>query len=92
MCDYSLMMVRSRLAVEGEELVAHRFQSGTVGLVSCADFSTWINERPIGFWQRLNLRRQRLPKPRQSQDGIAMPCVSRTDRFFCWGCCRKGKG
>ena len=53
MCDYSLMMVRSRLAVEGEELVAHRFRSGSVGLVSCADFNSWINERPIGFWQRL---------------------------------------
>jgi len=53
MCDYSLMMIRNRLAVEGEELVAHRFQSGSVGLVSCADFNTWINERPIGFWQRL---------------------------------------
>ena len=53
MCDYSLMMVRSRLAVEGEELVAHRFQSGSVGLVSCADFNSWINERPIGFWQHL---------------------------------------
>ena len=53
MCDYSLMMVRSRLAVAGEELVAHRFQTGSVGLVSCSDFSTWINERPMGFWQRL---------------------------------------
>jgi hypothetical protein len=27
MCDYALMMVRSRLAVEGEELAAHRFRS-----------------------------------------------------------------
>jgi hypothetical protein len=51
MCDYSLMMVRSRLAVEGEELVAHKFQSGSVGLVSCPDFNTWLNRRPIGFWQ-----------------------------------------
>jgi hypothetical protein len=34
MCDYSLMMVRSRLAVEGEGLVAHKFQSGSVRLVS----------------------------------------------------------
>jgi len=24
MCDYSLMMVPNRLAIEGEELVAHR--------------------------------------------------------------------
>ena len=53
MCDYSLMMVRNRLAVEGEELVAHRFQSGSVGLVSCPDFNTWLNRRPIGFWNRL---------------------------------------
>ena len=53
MCDYSLMMVRSRLAVEGEELVAHKFQSGSVGLVSCPDFNTWLNRRPMGFWQRL---------------------------------------
>jgi len=53
MCDYSLMMVRSRLAVEGEELVAHKFQSGSVGLVSCSDVNTWLNQRPMGFWRRL---------------------------------------
>jgi hypothetical protein len=53
MCDYSLMMVRSRLAVEGEELVAHKFKSGSVGLVSCSDFDTWLNQRPMGFWQRI---------------------------------------
>jgi hypothetical protein len=50
MCDYSLMMVRSRLAVEGEELVAHKFKSGSVGLVSCSDFDTWLSQRPMGFW------------------------------------------
>jgi len=53
MCDYSLMMVRSRLAVEGEELVAHKFQSGSVGLVSGPDFNTWLSRKPVGFWQRL---------------------------------------
>jgi len=53
MCDYSLMMVRSRLAVEGEELVAHKFKSGSVGLVSCSDFDGWLSQRPLGFWQRL---------------------------------------
>jgi hypothetical protein len=37
MCDYSLMNVPNRLAREGEELVAHRFASGSVGLVSYAD-------------------------------------------------------
>jgi len=53
MCDYSLMMVRSRLAVEGEELVAHKFKSGSVGLVSCSDFNGWEHQRPLGIWQRL---------------------------------------
>jgi hypothetical protein len=37
MCDYSLMNVPNRLAREGEELVAHRFASGTMGLASYVD-------------------------------------------------------
>ena len=54
MCDYSLMMVPNRLAIEGEELVAHRFQSGTTGFVSCSDFNIWRAERRSKrLWQRL---------------------------------------
>jgi hypothetical protein len=34
MCDYSLMAVPNRLAQEGEELVAHRFPTGSLGLAS----------------------------------------------------------
>jgi hypothetical protein len=34
MCDYSLAHFPNRLAVEGEQLVVHRFSSGTLGLVS----------------------------------------------------------
>lgn len=58
MCDYSLMVVRNRLAIEGEELVAHGFQSGTTGLVSCSDFKIWQAERRSkSIWQRLmNMR------------------------------------
>ncbi|HXS94976.1 MAG TPA: hypothetical protein VN736_10245 [Candidatus Limnocylindrales bacterium] len=37
MCDYSLMAVPNRLAQEGEELVAHRFPTGSLGLASPAD-------------------------------------------------------
>jgi len=55
MCDYSLMMVHSRLAVDGEELVAHRFRSGSVGLVSCFDFTCWQNRRPLGWKQWIKL-------------------------------------
>ena len=37
MCDYSLMAVPNRLAREGEELVAHRFPTGSLGLASPMD-------------------------------------------------------
>lgn len=37
MCDYSLMAVPNRLAREGEELVLHRFVSGSIGLASPPD-------------------------------------------------------
>ena len=34
MCDYSLMAVPNRLAQENEELVVHRFPTGSLGLAS----------------------------------------------------------
>ena len=37
MCDYSLCGLPTRLAVEGEELVVHRFQSGSIGLASAVE-------------------------------------------------------
>jgi len=37
MCDYSLMNVPNRLAQEGEDLVAHRFPTGSLGLASPCD-------------------------------------------------------
>ena len=53
MCDYSLMAIHNRLAVEGDQLVAHRFKSGSTGLVSLSDFTKWRIRRPEGLWQRL---------------------------------------
>jgi hypothetical protein len=46
MCDYSLMSIHNRLAVAGEELVTHRFQSGSIGLAA-------PQTRPKGFWEAL---------------------------------------
>ena len=37
MCDYSLAELSNRLAAEGEELVVHRFPTGSVGLASPID-------------------------------------------------------
>jgi hypothetical protein len=57
MCDYSLCGIPNRLAIEGEELVVHRFRTGSLGLASPADLQ--MRERLRGaalgttFWQRL---------------------------------------
>ncbi len=37
MCDYSLHAVPNRLAKEGEQLVVHRFPTGSIGMASPAD-------------------------------------------------------
>lgn len=56
MCDYSLMAVPNRLAREGEELVAHRFPTGSLGLASPADLRRATNP-PLpsrkSFWRAL---------------------------------------
>jgi hypothetical protein len=39
MCDYSLMAVPNRLAQEGEDLVVHRFYTGSLGLASAAELN-----------------------------------------------------
>jgi hypothetical protein len=56
MCDYSLMSVPNRLAVEGEELVTHRFSTGSMGLASPSGMpgaSDSIVAQPKNFWSRL---------------------------------------
>ena len=53
MCDYSLHMQPNRLAVEGEQLVAHRFAGHTIGMASPADLAKEIAQRnanPIPRW------------------------------------------
>jgi hypothetical protein len=37
MCDYSLAEVRTRLALEGEDLTVYRFPTGTLGFTSPAE-------------------------------------------------------
>ena len=53
MCDYSIMAISNRLAMEGEELAAHRFNSGSVGLVARPDLYKWRQSQPRGIWRRL---------------------------------------
>jgi hypothetical protein len=56
MCDYSLMAVPNRLAREGEDLVAHRFPTGSLGLASPADLGRLsVPARPAhrNFWEAM---------------------------------------
>ena len=41
MCDYSLLGLRTRLAVEGEELVTYRFPTGSLGLTDPAELELY---------------------------------------------------
>ena len=46
MCDYSLAGISNRLAVESEELVIHRFHTGSIGLASpCTSVPRWWSAR-----------------------------------------------
>lgn len=56
MCDYSLMAIPNRVAVSGDELVVHRFQTGTVGLASASDLrkrEDRLQAKGNSFWRRL---------------------------------------
>ena len=56
MCDYSLMSVPNRLAQQSEDLVTHRFPTGSLGLASPADIQAAHSARPAiheTLWQKL---------------------------------------
>src|SRR5271154_6023881 len=55
MCDYSLCGIPNRLAAEGEQLVVHRFCTGSMGLASPADLQVSIAKAEMkkSFWQQV---------------------------------------
>ncbi len=56
MCDYSLMAIPNRLAAQGEDLVSHRFATGSIGLASPADLRRIMDPAPAqprSFWTAL---------------------------------------
>jgi hypothetical protein len=57
MCDYSLCGIPNRLAVEGEELVVHRFSTGSMGLASLEDLQVFKRLKEAApretLWQRV---------------------------------------
>jgi len=51
MCDYSLHAIPNRLAVEGEELVTHRFPTTSIGMASEADLrKVTCQAKAAGSW------------------------------------------
>jgi len=76
MCDYSLAGIPSRLAVEGEQLVVHRFSTGSLGLASpCPSQSRWWSAKQtpavcIPPGARLLLRD--IPEDLQQQFGVGL--------------------
>src|SRR3954454_7268757 len=76
MCDYSLHGLPNRLAVEGEELVTHRFSTGSMGLASMADVATAMklevitgNRRPWWWTMRCWL------DPSRAQAQVPAVCI-----------------
>jgi hypothetical protein len=55
MCDYSLMGIPNRLAQEGEDLITHRFPTGSLGLASPCDLKPKACAPTAGrsFWAAL---------------------------------------
>jgi|SRR5579872_4013074 len=56
MCDYSLHGLPNRLAREGEELLAHRFCTGAMGLASPAELCRAVHSEKgerHGFWSAI---------------------------------------
>ncbi len=64
MCNYSLRTIQNRLVKEGERLVSHRFESGTLGFASVSDVSEWrraTDGEISGFWS--TMKDWLLPRP-----------------------------
>jgi hypothetical protein len=56
MCDYSLMCIPNRLGREGEDLVVHRFPTGSLGFASPLDLTHVASPAQAqhgGFWATL---------------------------------------
>jgi len=57
MCDYSLLSFRTRLAVEGEQLLTYRFPSFSIGLAAPAEMRAAVcsqqEDKSRPWWSRL---------------------------------------
>ena len=73
MCDYSLHGLPNRLAREGEDLVAHRFSTGAMGLASPADLHWQMQSRPEkqSWWSVI--KAAFVPPPASETPAVCIP-------------------
>ncbi len=74
MCDYSRRGVPSRLAEQGEELVLHKFEMGTLGFTGVIDLAEWREAtrcEPAGFWA--TMKEWLLPRSVPRVPGVCIP-------------------
>lgn len=86
MCDYSLLGLRSRLAIEGDWLVTYRFPTGSIGLASRSEVQpqeagSCKGVRDGSWWSKL----KHCFCSRQSRDvgAVCIPPGARL-RMYCW--------
>jgi hypothetical protein len=74
MCDYSLHTQPNRLAVEGEELVTHRFPTYSIGLASPADIENARRAEAGGsWWSALKNLLSAAPHPAAAIPAVCVP-------------------
>ena len=75
MCDYSLMILPNRLATDCEELVTHRFSTGSMGLASSTDVEREASAPRPTFWS--TVKDMFGPPPAQKIPAVCIPPGSR---------------
>jgi len=74
MCDYSLHVYPNRLAVDGEELVVHRFGGASLGLASPADLrAVMVRNEPGTPWSKIKLWFKEQWEPQQQVPAVCVP-------------------
>jgi hypothetical protein len=76
MCDYSLHIFPNRLAVDGEDLVVHRFGAGSLGLASPSDLGPVISAaNSAKFWSWSGIKQWFHGHSAQAENRIPAVCV-----------------
>ena len=73
MCDYSLYAIPNRLARDGEEVVLHRFGTGSIGFASPEEVKRLEQEQNTG-WKGLWAGVKAMLAPRKCS-GVAAVCM-----------------